>query len=201
MTTANEALTRLEEGNNRYRDGRLADASDGGSPRDFVDLSSGQAPFAAVLACADSRVPVEAIFDEGPGQIFVVRVAGNLAGPTAVGSLEFAVDELGVPLVLVMGHTSCGAVAASLALLKGGGHESLTPGLRAIVDRVHIPGGAREGQATDLSPREVERHHAQAVARELVADSEILAEAVSSGALRVAASIYHLETGRVEMLA
>jgi carbonic anhydrase len=200
MTTPNESLARLEAGNNRYRDGRLAEAQDGKSPRNFVDLSSGQAPYAAVLACADSRVLVEAIFDEGPGQLFVIRVAGNVAEPGVVGSLEFAVEELGVSLIMVMGHTGCGAVGASLAHLRSGGEEELTPGLQAVVSRIHMPGGGGEDQTADWSPREVERHHAQAVAREVVAESRILAEAVASDTLQVTASLYHLETGRVELL-
>jgi carbonic anhydrase len=134
MTTGRDALERLREGNRRF----VATGQGGAdvlSPAARTELAKGQAPFAVVLGCADSRVPPEIIFDQGLGDLFVVRVAGDIAASSQIGSLEFAVQEFGTPLVVVLGHTRCGAVTATAESVRGSGGEP-SPGLRAIVDRV-----------------------------------------------------------------
>src|SRR3954471_4336841 len=113
MIPAREALQRLREGNLRYVDENRSSESVI-SPRRRAELSDGQEPFATILGCSDSRVPVEIIFDQGLGDLFVIRVAGNIVAPSQVGSVEFAAERLGTRLVVVLGHTRCGAVRATL---------------------------------------------------------------------------------------
>src|SRR5258705_2809567 len=126
MIPAREALARLREGNRRFVENG---AASGGRP------GPGQQPFAIVLGCSDSRVPSELIFGQGFGDLFVIRVAGNIVAPSQVGSVEFAAEVFGTRLALVVGHTQCGAVAATLQELRQPqGHES--PNLRAIVNRI-----------------------------------------------------------------
>jgi carbonic anhydrase len=118
MISASEALRRLQEGNRRFVSGvggRRAGVTI--TQADRAKLAEGQEPFAAVIGCSDSRVPPEIIFDQGLGDLFVIRVAGNIAGPSQIGSVEFAVSNLGVQLVVVLGHSSCGAVIAALEAL------------------------------------------------------------------------------------
>src|SRR5690606_8844339 len=126
-----DALRRLVEGNRRFRDARGESQARPWSS----EQADGQQPFAVVLACSDSRNPVELVFDTGFGELFVMRVAGNICAPSVVGSAEFAVSEFGTRLVVVMGHTRCGAVGATVrALATGAGPESKN--IRAITDRI-----------------------------------------------------------------
>ena len=198
---AEEGLRRLQMGNRRFRHDPSENGQSGEGHTRFVDLFAGPQPFAAVLGCSDSRVPVEMIFDQGPGQLFVVRVAGNVAGPTQLGSLEFSVEALGVRLLLVLGHTGCGAVAAACAPKLGAAWERVEHNLGAITGRISMTlerGGQSVQPGHEPPHEEAERRHARAVAREVVLQSELLASAVRSGQLLIAASIYDLETGRVE---
>ena len=117
MITANEALKRLKEGNQRF----VAGIRRGGSPIDQIqnkDITESQAPFAIILGCSDSRVPAEIVFDQGLGDLFVIRVAGNIVAPSQIGSVEFAVEQFGTPLVVVLGHSMCGAVMATISELE-----------------------------------------------------------------------------------
>ncbi|MFC1661463.1 carbonic anhydrase [Gemmatimonadota bacterium] len=198
---AEEALHRLKLGNNRFRRNASENNQAGEGHTRFLDLSAGQQPFAAVLACSDSRVPVEMVFNQGPGHLFVVRVAGNLVGPTQLGSLEFAVETLGVRLILVLGHTGCGAVASAFA--RKGDPESgmATLNILAVTRRIMMTldrWGQSEPASDEPPPEEVERHHAGAVVKEILQRSELLASAVRSGKLLIAGSIYDLKTGQVD---
>src|SRR3954462_14259772 len=134
MISGLEALERLREGNARFvaNEQRSVDAADQARRARLV---AGQAPFAIVLGCSDSRVPAELVFDQGFGDLFVIRVAGNIVAPSQVGSVEFAAARYGTPLVVVMGHSQCGAILATLEEL-GGGTASESRNLRSIVDRV-----------------------------------------------------------------
>src|SRR5947209_19468840 len=129
MITATEALTRLRDGNRRF-----VEAAAIGNQGHRASLAAGQEPFAIVLGCSDSRVPAELVFDLGFGDLFVIRVAGNIVAPSQVGSVEFAAARFGTPLVVVMGHTQCGAVLATLEEVSSRGHHS--PNIRSIVDRI-----------------------------------------------------------------
>src|SRR6186713_2233469 len=129
-----EALVRLQEGNRRFADD-LRDYKSLKSERRRTELVQRQEPFAIILGCSDSRVPAEFVFDQGLGDLFVIRVAGNIVAPSQVGSVEFAVERFGTSLVVVLGHSNCGAILATLEQLLQP-TEQRSPHLRSIVDRV-----------------------------------------------------------------
>jgi carbonic anhydrase len=190
------ALERLVEGNRRFRrsDGGAV-AGRGFDPATAVAI---QRPFAIVLGCSDSRTPVEIVFDQGFGDLFVVRVAGNIVAPSIVGSIEFAASQFGTRLVVVMGHTGCGAVAATIqALATGMGPASKN--LRAITDRIapHIEPIARSGAGPDVL-REAMRANVRASVDHLRHGSQILEELVLKGRVRVVGAEYEIETGQVQ---
>src|SRR5688500_7768743 len=133
MIPAAEALQRLQDGNRRFASStRSADTPP--APARRAELPRDQNPFAIVLGCSDSRVPAEIVFDQGLGDLFVIRVAGNIVAPSQVGSVEFAAARFGTPLVVVLGHTQCGAVLATLDEAKS--RTSHSPNIRSIVDRI-----------------------------------------------------------------
>jgi len=194
MITPAEALQRLKEGNQRFVSGarQALDLSD--SAR-LAEVASGQNPFAAILCCADSRVPSELIFDQGLGDLFVVRVAGNVAEDTQVGSLEFAVEQLGAQLIVVMGHSHCGAVNAALA-----GAVGLSPSLSKVV--APISRAIDSMPKTDSTPtleQAVEANVHQSI-EDLKRKSEILAQRLDEGAIEILGSKYDLQTGLVQFL-
>ena len=199
MISALEALERLRQGNRRFVTERRTLGVHAGAAR-RAELLAGQAPFAAVLGCADSRVPVELVFDQGLGDLFVIRVAGNVAGPSQVGSLEFAVSQLGTGLVVVLGHSRCGAVRATLDEMRVPGTVTAA-NLLTIVDRVrpgveHLPGELRD-RPDELVARAV-RSNVRSVAHHLRCDSPVLASAVATEGVAVVGAEYALETGVVE---
>src|SRR5436309_10261981 len=155
MISAREALERLREGNRRFVSGaRSSDTRTNQTRRS--ELAAGQEPFAIILGCSDSRVPAEIVFDQGLGDLFVIRVARNIVAPSQVGSVEFAAERFGTPLVVVLGHTRCGAILATLEELRRP-TENQSRNLRSIVDRVRP---SVEGLlATDL------RHDLEALVR------------------------------------
>lgn len=189
--TSEQALDRLLAGNRRYVAMRQV------HPRQTVlhrqRLVDGQHPFAAVLSCSDSRVPSEIIFDQGLGDLFMVRTAGHAADDLVLASLEYAVHALGVPLILVVGHAECGAVRAVLAGEPLPGHlPGLVASLRTAID-------APLSESPDALDRAI-RASALGVAARLARESEVLAEAVRSGRVRIVAAHYDLSTGGVELL-
>lgn len=181
---AAEALQRLRTGNERYRSGAPMTP-----PETFSQFEAGQAPYAAVLSCADSRVPPEWIFSAGLGELFVVRVAGNVATPTQIGSLEYAVAQLNCPLILVMGHSHCGAVAAAQGDLS-----DLPENLYPLMDE--ITASLSEPRTEGRSAEEVNARYA---AEMLPKRSSLLEQYLKSGALSIASATYHLGTGTVEL--
>jgi carbonic anhydrase len=188
-----QALERLVEGNRRFRDRTRTSAARPWSS----EQAEGQRPFAIVLGCSDSRTPVEILFDRGFGELFVVRVAGNIVAPSIVGSIEFAASEFGSRLVVVMGHTRCGAVTATVrALATGQGPASQN--IRAITDRIapHIEGLVNAGD-TPGAVREAVRANVRASADHLRHGSRVLENLVLSGQVVVVGAEYELETGAV----
>ncbi len=179
------ALARLLEGNRRYVAGHPRAVP---SSAHRIELADAQRPFAVVLGCSDSRVPVETIFDQGPGDLFVVRLAGNIVTAEGLGSIEYAIELLGSALVLVLGHTGCGAVQAAVSVAQSG---SSPPGHIALLAEAIAP------VARDANPVVANAH---AGARALTKRSSIVRAAVASGALRVAAAVYDLHTGIVTLL-
>src|SRR3954471_10554890 len=134
IVPANDALLRLREGNQRYVSNvRSLDSLLSHTRR--AEMVSGQQPFAIVLGCSDSRAPAEILFDQGLGDLFVIRIAGNIVAPSGIASVEFAALRFGIPLVVLMGHTGCGAIEAALESIVNPNDESLRS-LRSIVDRV-----------------------------------------------------------------
>jgi carbonic anhydrase len=200
-----DALRRLREGNRRFRaDTRVGTfALEGGAS--LQELTSRQDPFAAVLGCSDSRVPVEIVFGQGLGQLFVVRVAGNVVAPTQLASLEFAVTQLGVRLIVVLGHSGCGAVAHSLALLARGDSTDPDGHFGSVHERISravlaTAPGERELGLPDRLPdsQEAVVLNVRQSCSDLGHPSGTLAELLASGTLRVVGAVYHLDSGEVE---
>lgn len=189
------ALERLHQGNSRYVEGRSR-------RHDFKHereaLTGGQNPFAGILSCADSRIAPEYAFDSGRGDLFVCRVAGNFANTETIASLEYGVAVLGTPLILVLGHDSCGAVDAAIKSLKDGttlpGHmPSLVTGVAPAVNAVLQQGGDTLGKA-------IRQNVIDNVAK-LRSATPILSVAVEQNKLKVVGGIYRLKSGRVDMVA
>jgi carbonic anhydrase len=200
MISALEALERLREGNQRFvSDLRASGALAGHARR--VELVAGQEPFAIVLGCSDSRVPAEIIFDQGLGDLFVIRVAGNIVAPSQVGSVEFAAERFGTRLVVVLGHSMCGAVLATLEELERP-TESRSPNLRAIVNRIRPSVEALLETDCRQSPddlvRRAIRANIRASASHLRHGSSILEQLIQNDGLLVVGAEYSLDTGSVE---
>ena len=198
--SAHEALERLREGNQRFTSSaRDSDAYISHTRR--AELANGQEPFATILGCSDSRVPAEIVFDQGLGDLFVIRVAGNIVAPSQIGSIEFAADRFRTPLVVVLGHSQCGAIAATIEELRRPG-ETQSRNLRSIVDRV-MP-AVRPLYDTNLrdDPAALTKHAVRANIRmsvnQLRHGSEILEQMVQDGTLLIVGAEYSLETGEVE---
>jgi len=194
VLTPDASLRRLMKGNARYVEG-VAARHDFRHEREA--LAGGQNPYAAILSCADSRIAPEYAFDSGRGDLFVCRVAGNFASAEATASLEYAVAELGTPLIMVLGHDSCGAIDATIKSLKDGttlpGHlPSLVTALAPAVKAVSQQGG-------DTLAKAIRQNVVDNVAK-LRSETPILSAAVEQGKLKVVGGIYRLRDGRVEMV-
>lgn len=199
MLSGHQALDRLREGNRRFASDTRGDGTASQSRRE--ELVGGQAPMAIILGCSDSRVPAEIVFDQGLGDLFVIRVAGNIIAPSLVGSVEFAAERFGTRLVVVLGHTECGAVLATLEDLERPA-ENRSPNLGSIVDRIR-PSVEPLLDADPRADRADLVHHAvraniRASANQLRHGSTILERLVDSEGLLVVGAEYSLETGVVE---
>ena len=192
------AIERLRDGNRRFVDNALQ--HDANHER-RVGLTMGQEPFAIVLGCSDSRVPAEIVFDQGLGDLFVIRVAGNIVAPSQVGSVEFAAERYGTRLVVVLGHSQCGAVLATIEQLgRPAGGQSRN--LHSIVDRIRpsvAPLMATELRGRpDALIREAVRANVRASANHLRHGSEVLEQLIHADGLVIAGAEYSLETGVVD---
>lgn len=193
--TPDEALARLLEGNKRFVANKMFHPNEGMEQR--AKLATGQWPFAAVLGCADSRVPPELVFDHGLGDIFTVRVAGNIVEDAGSGSMEYAVEHLGVPLIVVLGHERCGAIKATIEALESQGE---VPGhIAELVKKLKPAVDASKSQPGDKVDNAV-RENAKRMTAELANLEPILKEKVKEGKLKVVAMRYDLDTGAVELL-
>ena len=200
MIPAREALDRLREGNRRF-------AANIAGPQEFLtsnrraELTHVQEPLAIVLGCSDARVPAEIVFDQGLGDLFVIRVAGNIVAPSQVGSVEFASARFGTRLVVVLGHSQCGAILATLEEIKQP-TERQSPNLKAIVDRVRpsLEGLLRRCVEDDLAAfvKAAVRENIRASAEHLRHGSQILERLIREEGLIVVGAEYSLETGVVE---
>lgn len=204
MITQSEALDRLREGNRRFASGTGGRGIEGIPTHSRrSELVTGQAPFATILSCSDSRVPPEIVFDRGLGDLFVVRVAGNIADPSQIGSIEFAAKELGARLVVVMGHTGCGAVQATLGSMNEP-DSPRSPYLSSIIDRVRPAVEFVTTEEGDRRPEaileEAIRVNARRSARILSENSQVLKQQARDEGLLVITAVYSLETGVVDFL-
>ncbi len=200
MISAREALDHLQEGNHRFASGiRSHDTLTSQTRRD--ELVAGQNPFAIILGCSDSRVPVEIVFDQGLGDLFVIRIAGNIVSPSQIGSVEFAAERFGTPLVVVLGHSQCGTVLATLEELRRP-TENQSQNLRSIVDRIRP--SVEPLLTTELKddPDALLQHAVRANVR-LSADhlrhgSEILERLIQHDRFLIVGAEYSMETGIVD---
>lgn len=198
MMTADEALQRLRDGNARFVAGKSA-THDHEARRE--ETATGQTPFAIVLGCSDSRVPMETIFDQGIGDLFVVRVAGNIAARSQIGSIEFAARTFGVQLVVVLGHSRCGAVAAAVdelrkpSALQSENLEFIVDRIRPSVEQVMTDGF---GHDPGMLLAAVTRANVRRTVETLQQNSEIIAQLVDQGGLMIAGAEYSVHTGVVE---
>lgn len=184
-----DALDKLLRGNRRFAAGEAA------HPRQHLDhrsiLTQAQKPFACVLGCSDSRASVELLFDQGFGDLFVIRNAGHVLGRSVLASVEFAVEVLGVDIVFVLGHEDCGAVKATINAIAGG--DRLPGAMEILVDRVrpHLEG------LDDPRPL---RHHVAGTMSDIEAESAIVRDAIEQGRVMLAGGFYRLDTGTVEVV-
>lgn len=194
--SADQALARLMEGNARYV-ANIAEYPNTGRLR-REEVAAGQHPFVTVLSCADSRVPVEYIFDQGIGDTFVIRVAGNVCGTNEAGTIEYGVEHLKTPLLVVMGHSACGAVTAAATNAEVSGNvAALVSHIKpAVAEASH---NHPEMSGKDLVPTAIESNVFQSIA-ELIAESAPVREAVERKDLKIVGCVYDIETGYVRWL-
>lgn len=199
--TAQESLQRLKDGNQRFVNNvRSLDSLLSHTRRGEL-ASTGQSPVAIVLGCSDSRVPAEVVFDQGLGDLFVIRVAGNIVAPSQIGSIEFAAARYGTPLVVVLGHSQCGAILATIEELNGGAGQR-SRYLASIVDRVRP--SVETLLQTDVAKdhetlvRHAVRANVRVATSQVRYGSRILEDLIQSHGLLVVGAEYSLETGVVE---
>jgi carbonic anhydrase len=191
IPTSDAALERLMIGNRRYVAGRPLYPRQTQIQRQA--MIAGQQPFAVIFSCSDSRVPSELIFDQGLGDLFIVRTAGHVAGDYVLGSIEYAVHALSVPLIVVMGHAFCGAVAATINGFSLPGHlGTLTATIKPAVERVSEETGDLIVNAT--------KENSRYTVEQLTAKSAVLSQAVEKGQLKIVPAYFELETSAVEIL-
>jgi carbonic anhydrase len=203
MISALEALDRLRDGNRRF----LSEASDTEDHESLAgqshrpELVSGQEPFAIIIGCSDSRVPAEIVFDQGIGDLFVIRVAGNIVARSQIGSVEFAAKRFGTRLVVILGHSSCGAIDATLEELRLP-QQNRSPNLASIVDRIKPAVKTLLEMETELDPDVLSmravRANIRASASHLRHGSQILEKMIESDGLLIVGAEYSLETGVVD---
>ena len=203
-TTGQEALELLKEGNARYVDS-LTNPDPAMQRR--PELISDQDPLAIILGCSDARVPVEIVFDQGLGDLFVIRVAGNVVAPSQIGSVEFAAEQFGTKLVVVLGHSHCGAVTACVEALINP-EQNYTPNLQSIVDRIRpsvynlhelATANGQDVDADELLDRSISANVRMSVSQ-LKHGSRTLEDLTTSGKLLIVGAEYDLETGKVRFL-
>lgn len=195
--TPAEALERLRDGNRRFLAGEIVTEPTDRERR--LELAAGQQPFAAYLSCSDSRVPPELLFGRGLGELFIVRNAGNTLCSTALGSLEFAVSNLGISLIVVMGHEGCGAVRAAVSLVRD--HAVQTANINKVLQQIVPAVLCADPWAEDLDDSAARQNVRQVVGELRSQASPAFLEPQRAGTLKVVGAYYHMHTGEVEFLA
>jgi carbonic anhydrase len=194
-SAGDDSLQKLMDGNKRYTTGDLAKKDLGDSKR--KELTKGQKPFAIVITCSDSRVPPELLFDQGLGDIFVIRVAGNVVDPIALGSIEYGAEHLNSPLLFILGHSKCGAVQATLQA-KGKPEGNIG----AIVKKIQPAATAakKKGGSEDEIFEAAIKENMRNVYKDVMTKSTIIPHLAHEGKLKIVAGEYNIETGKVEMM-
>lgn len=196
--TPQSALDALLDGNRRFVEGKPARRD---SKDQIARTSGGQWPFAAILSCIDSRVPAELVFDQGIGDMFSARVAGNVVNPDILGSLEFACKVAGAKLVLVLGHTSCGAVKGACDGVELGNLSGLLARVGPAIEAVTEPGEAEQRNSSNAGfVQDVAEHNVRVALRDLAEQSAVLGEMLAAGEIAVAGAMYDVATGEVKLL-
>jgi carbonic anhydrase len=198
MISTKESLERLVQGNERFVAGESTGMATFG-PNERESLMIGQKPFAVILGCSDSRVPIELIFDQGFGDLFVIRIAGNIVAQSQIGSIEYAIQELDVKLVLVMGHANCGAVSSAIEAAKGS-VDSRAENLGFIVDQIRpaLELDAKE-EAQKLLDSSI-RANARWSVKRLKENSKVINDYLNNRGLGILPAHFSLKTGKVEFL-
>lgn len=190
--TPEQALALLKEGNARYAAAQSQPINESVGRR--AEVATGQSPFATIVSCVDSRVPPELVFDRGLGDLFVVRSAGQVLDKAIVGSVEYGMDHLHVPLIVVVGHSACGAVTAAVEAAESGGHA---PGdIAYLVEEITPAVEAVKGQGGDTVSLAI-AEQARSVAKEL-SENTIIAKAIADGTVKVVSAVYDLASGKVD---
>jgi carbonic anhydrase len=189
--TINESLRKLTEGNNRFAVSKPVRPNQTKERRN--EVSKGQNPFAVIVGCSDSRIPPEIIFDQGLGDLFVIRVAGNIVDDVALGSIEYAVDHLGTPLVVILGHGKCGAVTAAVQGGEAHGH------IGAIIKAIEPAVEKAKTQSGDLTDNAV-RANVGFVVDAVRSSKPILTKALDQGKVKIVGAYYDIESGKVEFI-
>ena len=189
------AMQRLLDGNTRFVSGQLQHPHQDGSRR--TEVAAGQKPFAVVIGCADSRTSPEILFDQGLGDLFVIRLAGNIVDDAALGSVEFAVAQLGAKLIVVLGHEKCGAVMATVCVLNGDPEPANH--IASIVAAIKPAAQAAKGKEGDAVENAV-RENVHEVVERLKAAAPVLEPLVKSGEVKVVGARYDLDNGKVEIV-
>ncbi len=203
MTDAQQALQRLREGNRRFVQ-ETTSVGDATGSRRRLELATQQFPFAIILGCSDSRVPAEIIFDQGLGDLFVIRVAGNIVAPSQVGSVEFAAERFGTRLVVVVGHSNCGAITATIEELTRNTGGDQSHNMHSIVSRVRpsveplLRTSLRDDH--DALVEEAVRANIRVSVDHLRHGSAVLEQLIQKAGLMIVGAEYHLATGEVEFL-
>lgn len=195
MISAEQALEKLKQGNQRY----VAGQSTLHDPKRREAGMQGQAPFAVVMGCSDSRAPVELVFDQDVGDLFTIRVAGNIVAPPETGTAEYAAENLGTRLIVVMGHTNCGAVTAAVDTL-GQADAGLSPNLASFVEPIQAAIKSVDANTRAEKIQQGVRANARAAARDILNESDSLRHLAETDGLKVVAAEYALETGEVTFL-
>lgn len=190
-SNADKALQKLVEGNSRYTSSKLVHPNQSGERRS--EVSKGQQPFAVIVGCSDSRIPPEIIFDQGLGDLFVIRVAGNILDDIGMGSIEYAVDHLGTELVVVLGHGKCGAVSATVQGGEAHGH------IGSIVKAISPALEKAKGLDGDLTDNTI-RANAALVVSQIKSSAPILSKKVEEGKIKVVGAYYNIESGKVDFI-
>ncbi|RNC67919.1 MAG: carbonic anhydrase [Desulfuromonadales bacterium] len=195
--TADEALQQLIDGNKRYLEGTMRACGECGVNK-REECAKGQKPYAIILSCSDSRVPPEIIFDEALGELFVVRVAGNIPDPVVLGSIEYAAEHIGSPLIMVLGHERCGAVTATVDT-KGKAHGNIGAIVKTIAPAAMKAVKENKGKAKAEVVEAATDANVKLVAANLTKKSPVIAKLVKEGKIKIVTAKYDLDDGKVTL--